>query len=173
MTDVRNRLEWVKGDHDGYQPQLYDQLAEHYRRSGDEAGQIEVLMAKQRGRREWLPRRARWWNTTIDKLLGYGYESWRVLIALGVLLIAGFAFFWVEHSDKHILPKDPTQHGPTFHALLYTIDVLVPIIGLGQREDFIARNAAEIGAACLLLCGWFLSSMLIAGLSGLVRRFNR
>jgi hypothetical protein len=173
VRDVRNRLNWLEGDYDGYQPWLYDQLAEHYRRAGEEASQAEVLMAKQRGRRKWLPRTAKWWNTTLDKLMGYGYETWKVLIPLGALLVAGFVFFWVEHSANHILKKDPTQNEPTFHSLIYTIDLLMPIIGLGQRENFTARNGAEIGAACFLLCGWVLSSLLLAGLSGLVRRFNR
>lgn len=173
VDDVRKRLHWLKEDRDGYQPWLYDQLAEHYRRAGEEASQAEVFMAKQRGRRKWLPRTAKWWNTTLDKLLGYGYQTWKVLIPLGALLVAGVVFFWVEHSENHILEKDPTQNEPTFHALIYTIDLLVPIIGLGQRENFTPRNGAEVAAACLLLCGWVLSSLLIAGLSGLVRRFNR
>ncbi len=60
---------------------------------------------------------------------------------------------------------------PAFHALVYSIDVFVPLIDLCQAKFYLPKDGwvqvyhwVHIGA------GWVLSTLLAVGLTGLVRR---
>ena len=68
----RQRLEWLGRHRGGYVPQLYDQLANTYRRAGDERAARMVAVAKQRRRRHALSPLSWLWYITV----GYGYRPW-------------------------------------------------------------------------------------------------
>jgi hypothetical protein len=63
---VDKRLAWLEGNAGGYQPALYDQPADDYRRFGHERRRRSVLIAKQQRRRRELPPPARAWSKLED-----------------------------------------------------------------------------------------------------------
>ena len=71
------------GDNDGYLPQPYDQLAEAYRRAGNDYDARRIQLAKYRQRdhvtgwRRWY---SKLWNIVQDVAIGYGYAPMRALI---------------------------------------------------------------------------------------------
>src|SRR6185503_1971809 len=74
---ARERLNWLRRDTDGYQPQPYERLAQSYRSIGLDAEGRSVLLAKQRDRRatQTLSRKLVGWLQ--DGLVGYGYRPFR------------------------------------------------------------------------------------------------
>jgi hypothetical protein len=166
---VDNRLVWLEGNAGGYQPALYDQLAEDYRRAGHERRRRSVLIAKQQRGRKDLPLPARAWSKLEDVLLGYGYRSWQALFVVALLLAAGAAFFATTRKD--IIPP-PGQSRPPAWPLLYTIDLLVPFAQVGQHEIFAPRHFGAVVATVLTVSGWLLLTAILAGLTGFIRRLD-
>jgi hypothetical protein len=62
------------------------------------------------------------------------------------------------------------QHPMQFNAPIYTLDVLLPIISLGQQDSWQPTGIALSVYWALIILGWLLTSALIAGLTGLVKR---
>jgi hypothetical protein len=170
---VTDRLKWLGDERDGYHAHLYDQLAEHYRRIGHEASERRVLINRQWARRKELPTAAKAWNWVSWALLAYGYRSRRTLVAFSILLLAGMLVFDVSGHHHVMNHDDQGQKAPHFSALIYTLDLLLPIINLGQRENWVpTRGWPQFAATALIIAGWVLATMFLAGLSGLVRRTN-
>ena len=105
---VRQREQWLRramaasrrkagGDPDGYLPQPYEQLAEAYRRAGDDHAARRIQLAKNRQRNHVTGWRRQWysklWNLLQDGLIGYGYAPLRALTWLIVLFAIGVLLF--------------------------------------------------------------------------------
>ncbi|MDW5597342.1 hypothetical protein VSS74_23545 [Conexibacter stalactiti] len=166
-SSVDANLEWIAGNRNGYLPQLYEQLAEYYRATGHEQRQRAVLVAKQRHRRRHLSPAARAWNVVEDLLVGYGYRTWQALIPFVLLLAGGW---WYFGHEAEIVQRNPRLNAPDFNALTFTLDQLLPVINLGQRDYWVASGDAQTVATVLVLAGWVLTTAIIAALTGLVRR---
>ncbi|MFI0452678.1 hypothetical protein [Actinomadura sp. 6N118] len=173
---ARQRLEWLRRQDGGYLPQPYEQLAEVYRRAGDESASRIVAIAKQRARRAQAARWwARWpsqvWSWVLRVTIGYGYRPALVLPYLAVLFAAGWMVFAHAHPD-HVRPArtaaDTVQ--PSFSAARYTLDLLLPVANLRQREAFVADGYAAWCAFGLSLAGWLLAAVVVAGLTGVFKR---
>jgi hypothetical protein len=63
-----------------------------------------------------------------------------------------------------------TQSPPAFHAVAYTLDVLLPIVDLGQQSAWQATGAALRWSWVLIGAGWVLTTAVVAGLTGLFKR---
>jgi hypothetical protein len=160
---ARKRLNWLSRSID-YAPQPYEQLAAYYRRLGHDEARC-VLLAKLRQRRRQRPWWARWWGWLQDALAGYGYAPGRAML----LLACAFAAGWLVFSTRHPVPVGPGPH-PEFNAALYTLDVLVPALALGQASDFDPQGATLAVAAGLHILGWLLAITVIAAIT---RAFSR
>ena len=66
-----------------------------------------------------------------------------------------------------IAAKHPTM---AFNAPIYTLDVLLPIIDLGEQDSWQPVGTALYVYWVLILLGWVMTSALIAGLTGLIKR---
>ncbi|MFG2007381.1 hypothetical protein ACGFNU_50350 [Spirillospora sp. NPDC048911] len=75
------------------QPQPYEQLASHYTRIGQPAEARRVLFAKERLQRRTNTRLPKVWSLLQDATVAYGYQPWRPLIWLGLLVALGAAVF--------------------------------------------------------------------------------
>jgi hypothetical protein len=53
--------------------------------------------------------------------------------------------------------------------VLYTLDLLLPVVNLHQRDAWVAHGAAQWGAL-LTIAGWILATAWIAALTGV---FNK
>jgi hypothetical protein len=164
---VRARLGWLQRHQGGYTPQPYEQLAAAYRRDGRDEDARRVLVAKQWRRRG----RVNPWNWLLYATVGYGYRTWLALVWLLVALWAGTVALDDAQQAGLLEPaKDNPSQQPTFHPLTYALDLLLPVVSLGQEGAWIARGWAEGWTWGLVLAGWVLTTAVVAGLTGVLKR---
>jgi hypothetical protein len=157
---VGGRLEWIRRN-PGYSPQPYEQLAGHYRRIGHDDEARRTLLAKQRHRRGLLRPWSRVWGYLLDGAVGYGYRPWLAGAWLAVLTLVGSVLFGT-HTPS---PNDPGEH-PPFNAVVYTLDLLIPIGGFGQRDAWHwSAGALQATAYVLIAIGWTLTTAVVAGVT--------
>ncbi len=131
------------------------------RLSGDCLLYTSLLLAKQRHRRQTRPPAARVWGHLLDVTVGYGYRPWLAGVWLVVLTLLGTLAF-STHTPN---PVKQGEGGP-FQPLVYTLDLLIPIGGLGQRTGWYWSNGSLQGLAYLLIAfGWVLTTAVIAGVT--------
>ena len=157
---VAHRLRWIRRS-PGYSPQPYEQLASWYRKAGHDDEARRVLLAKQRHRRRTLRPAARAWGQLLDATVGYGYRPWLAGVWLLVLTLLGTVTF-----GAHNPTRVQAGGGPQFQPLVYTLDLLIPIGGLGQRTSWYWTSGGLQWLAYLLIAfGWVLTTAVIAGVS--------
>lgn len=66
--------------------------------------------------------------------------------------------------------KDNPVQQPTFNATGYALDLLLPIVNLGQEGAGIPRGWAIGCTWGLLLASWVLTTAVVAGLTGVFKR---
>jgi hypothetical protein len=160
-TSVRQRLGWISRNADGYVPQIYDQLATAYKNVGREGEARHVAIAKQRRRRNTLDPLNWLWYATV----GYGYRTWLAGAWLAVFLAVGT---WV-FSRAHMIAT--VVHPPEFHPFAYAVDVIVPIVDLGQKSAWQPQGSAVLyWSWTLTAAGWILTTAVVAGLTGSLKR---
>ena len=158
------RLAWLAHDPDTGQPQPYQQLASHYRRAGLDHDARTVLLTRQRLRRRQLRLPARLWGHLQDVAVGYGYRPTRALAWL-LALIAAVATYTATHP-----PRLPTASGPSFNPVAYAVDVVLPILDLGQEKAFLTSGVAQWITWVAALAGWVLATTVIAAISRILIR---
>jgi hypothetical protein len=164
LLDVRSRLAWLGRQPDGYRPRPYEQLAAAYRRLGHDADARRVLLAKQRRRRATLTFPARAWGVVQDWTVGYGYLPGRAAGWLLALVALGAVSFWAY-------PPARIQQGPRFNPLVYALDVLLPVVNLGQERAFTpADTVGQWLTYSLVAAGWVLATAVAAGVTRSLKR---
>ncbi|MGW3569152.1 oxidoreductase [Streptomyces sp. NPDC000941] len=162
---VARRVAWIRRS-PGYNPQPYEQLASWYRKGGHDDDARRVLLAKQRHRRQTLPPVTRVWGHLLDVTVGYGYRPWLAGVWLLALTLLGTLSFGA-HSP---IPVKRGEGAP-FQPLVYTLDLLIPIGGLGQRTAWYWSNDSLQWLAYLLIAfGWVLTTAIIAGVTRTLQR---
>jgi hypothetical protein len=193
-TDARRRLEWLRRQLPDFRPQPYDQLARVFRRMGREADAVEVLIAKQ----EDLIRHGKlsWWGRLTRRILGitigHGYRSGRALLWSLAFVIAGALIFGWANARGLMAPSSPEiltdplyraggtipPDYPRFDALFYSLDAFLPIVDLHQESFWLPDAGKPFGALVRIYlwihiaAGWFLSTLFVSGVTGLVRRLE-
>jgi hypothetical protein len=71
-------------------------------------------------------------------------------------------------SGGDLTPAKTVAETAPFQPVLYAVDVLLPVVSLGQDTAWNAHGAAQWVAAVGTLLGWLLTSALVAGL--IIRR---
>ncbi|MFE5374603.1 oxidoreductase [Streptomyces mirabilis] len=161
---LTRRLEWVAAATAEYSPEPYERLATVLRDSGEDEDAREVLLAKQRRRRETLPLAAKLWGYAQDWTVAYGYRPGRAALWMAVLWAASsIAFSHATHT--------PANGGhPPWNAALFALDLLLPVIDLGQVGVWQLSGAWQWLAAVVILLGWILATTVAAGATRLLRR---
>lgn len=170
--DVGDRLRWLELVEDP-DPQLYEHLADYYRRAGRDDDARRVLIAKQRRRRRAHGLIAKIWNGVVWNgllrwLVGYGYQTWRSLLWLLGLLVVGTAVFNAQREQ--LTPVKPASELPAFNPAVYTLDVLLPIVNLGQQDAWLAHGSTQWFTWALILAGWLLTTAVVLALTGVLKR---
>jgi hypothetical protein len=162
---ARDRLRWLARHSDGHEPGPYEQLASHYIAAGQPAQARRVLYARERLRRDRKPPLGRAWSWLQDLTVGYGYQPWRAALWLVLLLAAGSVVF-------HAAPPPPFQHGdtPHFNAVIYTLDLLLPVVDLGQKHAFNPAGGEQWFSYALIAAGWLLATTIAAGVARVISR---
>lgn len=160
------RLEWVEAATPEYSPEPYERLAAVLRASGEDADAREVLLAKQRRRRATLPPGLRAWGHLQDWTVAYGYRPGRAALWMAVLWAAGAVLFSLDGEP----PSIKGNEHPEWNAPLFALDLLLPVIDLGQQDQWKLTGGWQWGAAALVILGWILATTVAAGASRLLRR---
>ena len=155
-----------------YLAQPYEQLAQAYRRVGDDHAARLLLLEKCRQRNRATPWKQ--WYTKIwyymqDILVGYGYTPFRALIWLAALLLLGTGVFryvvqpvWIGSSPHHFSLGD---------SVSYTLDLLMPVSSLSDRQIWHSANGTgEFLASALVVFGWILGATVVAGAARVLQR---
>ncbi|MGW7366317.1 oxidoreductase [Streptomyces sp. NPDC054841] len=162
---LARRLEWIAAATPEYAPEPYERLATVLRNSGEDADAREVLLAKQRRRRETLPLAAKLWGYLQDWTVAYGYRPGRAALWMAVLWAAGAVAF-SRYDPSAIKPDEHPEWNPS----LFALDLLLPVINLGQDGYWRLEGRWQWAAAALILLGWILATTVAAGASRLLRR---
>lgn len=171
---IVQRLHWLRhGMCGGYRPGPYDQLATMLRSSGNEEHAATVLVEKQRRRYAALAEGSRFtgpgirlWSWLQRSMVGYGYRPTRALSWLIACLVLGslwFAFIptpFESNKDDHLV----------WNPVLYTLDLIVPIVDFGHKNKWTVGGASQWFAASLVAAGWILATTVAAGVSRMLRR---
>jgi hypothetical protein len=159
------RIRWLSRDTDGYLPRNYETLAAMYRALGDDAGARAVQLAKERARRPQLAWYGRAWSWLQEVTVGYGYRPLRATGWLAAFLAIGTLTFGLHHPP----PLPDTAH-PAFNPFIYTLDLLVPLVGLGLRNSYDPQGPQRWLAYLLIATGWILVTTIAAGVLRVLRR---
>jgi hypothetical protein len=159
-VSVRERLGWVARHEGGFAPGPYDQLAAGYRRTGHVEDARRVGYAKLRRRQRVVAWPGKVWNVLLQVTVGYGYHPWRAALWL---LAAGSAVFAASYPADLVAAREPV---PDFQPVAYTLDIMLPL-DLGQQS---ARLAALASSWVLVIAGWILAAMFLAGVTNALKR---
>jgi len=205
--DSRSRIEWLRRQGDFF-AQPYEQLARILREEGHEADAKKVLIAKNKDqvRLRSMGFLEKIWLWLFGILIGYGYQPSKALLWIIGFIIIGAAFFSIGNSKGLITQTKGMEYVykmeanevskeyrvskdyPEFQAVIYSIDVLVPIIDLHQSKYWLPNlNNGKVIFECKgyeiltggilllymwfhIIMGWILTTLLLGGLTGLIRR---
>ena len=159
------RLSWLARDPGGHQPQPYEQLAAHYTAIGQPAQARDVLYARERIQRQGRGPVSRTWGLLQDITVGFGYRPRRALGWLALLLAAGSIVFSVAPP-----PALQAENAPHFEGVIYTLDLMLPVVNLGQKYAFNPGGAEQWLSYFLIAAGWTLATTVAAGLARVLRR---
>jgi hypothetical protein len=164
---LRDRLVWLHAATPEFRPEPYERLAAALRAAGEDAEAREVLLARQRRRRETLPPAGRVWGWLQDITVGYGYRPGRAAVWMAVLWALGAVYFAAHHTPP---AADAGGYRPHWSPALYALDLLLPVIDLGQDNAWRESGLGQWVASFLTLLGWMLATTAAAGASRLLRR---
>ena len=164
------RIDWLLSQPcDRWSPYPYGQLAAALRQAGHDSAARVVSIERERQRRHrgGLNRASKLANRIVGLTIGYGYRPWIALVWAAIVMAVGAAVF------SHLHPRDFTikDNPPVYHPLGYSIDAFLPIVNLHQED---ARTPKALGWSIYLwihiALGWLLTTLGIAGVTGLIRR---
>ncbi len=181
---VKQREQWLRramaasqrkigGDPDGYLPQPYDQLAEAYRRAGDDRAARRIQLAKYRQRNRvtgWSQWYIKLWNMLQDGVIGYGYAPLRALTWLVGLFVLGVLLFRYGPTPYPI--ADIQHRGFSLSdSVGYTVDLLLPTSALQERQVWHSANGlGELAASSLVVFGYVLTATVFAAATRVLQR---
>lgn len=164
-VDVATRLRWLRSVLPGYDPDPYDQLATSYRDGGHDDRADAVLLAKQQHRHAVHGPAGRVWGWLQEWTVGYGYRPWRAALWLALCWLLGSVWF-----EFHELPRLDTGQDPVWQPVLYTADLLIPVVNLGQDGLWQTSGPSAWVAGLLTAAGWLLLSTAAAGVTRILTR---
>jgi hypothetical protein len=184
------RIDLLRNALDGYRPGPYDQLAATLRASGNEEHASTVSLKKQQFRYDALAQGfkvfgpgVRLWSWLQRSMVGYGYRPVRALGWLLMLLVIGSLWFGLG-SDTCVHDPDPHHYavngprcainqqdtGLEWSPVLYTADLLVPIVDFGNKSRWFMHGADKWVASGITAMGWVLATTIAAAGSRMLRR---
>jgi hypothetical protein len=189
-----HRIELLSKAMRGYRPGPYDQLAHMLRAAGNEEHASTVALRKQQFRYEALAGGfkffgpgVRLWSWLQRSMVGYGYRPVRALGWLLTLLVLGSLWFglgtddcvtWKTDETHQIIANGPRcvvnqqDTGLQWNPVIYTADLLVPIVDFGNKSRWYMHGTDNWVAAGFTASGWILATTVAAGVSRMLRREN-
>jgi hypothetical protein len=192
--DAETRLKWLALQPE-FKPQPYSQLAKVLREAGHGRGARRVLYEMEHRRRKAEERSlfSRLISWAFKTTLGYGYyPQGGAVVGIVLLISMGWWFFRQGYFAGAVVPTErdayyyfrtngrAPDHYQRFTASIYSVENSVPLFNLGQKDlwnpdpspsgsrrwaDFLRRFRWG-----QIVLGWVLSTLFVAGVTGVVRR---
>ena len=124
-----------------------------------------MLLAREREHRAHLPWYGKVWSWLQEVTVGYGYRPLRAAVWLLAFLAAGTLAFGLHHPP----PLAGVPH-PAFNPLIYTLDLVLPLVDLGQRSAYDPQGAQRWLAYLLIAVGWIFATTIASGIARVLRR---
>ena len=112
-----------------------------------------------------LGRAGRVWGFLQRWTVGYGYRPWLAIAWLGVFWLGGALWF-----NWHEMVKLNSDEDPVWNAWLLSMDLLIPIVDLGQDGKWQFVGASQWISSVLIAVGWILASTAAAGAARVLKR---
>jgi hypothetical protein len=135
------------------------------------------------------------WDGLLNSTVGYGIYPLRATWYLGGLVGVGFLVHWRARRMSAMAPTDRDAYNdfrngelppdyPPFSAFVYSLENCVPIIKLGQDDDWqpdpspdmeiaprrmLTPRVLRVVRRIMVCLGWLLTTLLVAGLTGLLK----
>jgi len=165
QTAAARRVDWLARESDGHRRQPYEQLATVLRARGESDQARRVLLARQRRDTSRGTPFTKVWGFLQDATVGYGYRPQRAAAFFAGLLVLGAVVFGLHPP----VAAEPDK-APPFNAVVYTLDLLLPIVDFGQQTAFNPRGAYQWISYVFIVAGLVLATTIAAGLSRSLRR---
>lgn len=164
---LSRRLEWLAAATPEFLPEPYDRLAASLRTGGEDEDAGYVMLAKIRRAREVQTPSMKLWGYVQDWSFGYGYRPGRAGLWLMILWAIGTAYF--GNNQPQPIAKG---EGPHWQPAIYVLDLLLPVLDLGQEAAWRTTGFAQWLALLLTVIGWLLATIVTAGAAVTILRRN-
>ena len=162
---AQERLQWLARDPDRHEPQPYEQLAAIYTGAGLPAEARRVLYCRERQQRATKTPFGKAWSLIQDVTVGYGYQPWRAVLWLAFLLITGSVVYGIKPP-----PALQLTAAPHFNPVIYTLNLLIPVVDFGQRDAFNPAGAEQWLSYLFIAAGWILATTVATGIARVLNR---
>jgi hypothetical protein len=162
---AHDRLLWLARDPARHEPQPYEQLAATYSAAGQLAEARRVLYCRERQQRATKTPLGRAWGLVQDITVAYGYQPWRALLWLTLLLTTGSIIYAIAPP-----PALQPHAAPHFNPVIYTLNLLIPVVDFGQRNAFNPAGAEQWLSYLFIASGWLLATTVATGIARVLKR---
>ncbi len=179
----------------GFFLQPYEQLAKVLKTNGHQEAATKVLITKEEDRFKYggLSCWGKIWNRILGVAISHGYRPEKALIYSFIMILVGWGVFSRNQglmTETKVNPwfseVNPWSSDDAFNPLFYSIDTFTPVIDLHQQKMWLP-DPSRGKDICLLffktrqgdllryyfwfqiIAGWVLTSLWVAGFTGLVR----
>lgn len=202
-TDARARIDWLhmqRADHlsDEFRPQPWEQLIGVLRAMGHPEEARRVAMDKQTQLRR--SGRLKWWRRPLHLLywllVGYGYRPMWLLGWIALVWLSCASAYWAATNpawfgaETHLLASPPADTASAarppdyrnFVPLIYSADVLLPVVDLGYKDEWQPVVAERAGNPLIwgqllrflywfeIAFGWVAGLLLVGVLGNLIKK---
>ena len=161
------RHRWIKRTSE-FQPATWSQLIQVYRAHGFEDDAIKTGIAMQNDRlsRASLRRHQKTGGWVLRATIGHGYRPSRA-IPWAAVIIGAFAIVVWRAGDSHFTAAKGVHGAP--QPIVYAADKFLPVIDFGQASRWTASGWVSWVEWLVILLGWILSTIVVAGFTRIVR----
>jgi len=157
-----------------YRPQPYRQLAAAARAAGHDNDARKALMAQRddQVKRGDLTSAAKAWSRFTKFALGYGYQPWRALIGIAMVLFAALTItFFVPGALAH----DGGAGCSSAETFQIAVDMAIPLVSISTGSPCHVTSApggqfVAWTGAFLTFSGWALTALFAAGFTRAIRQ---
>ena len=157
-----------------YDPQPYSTLAAALRSMGRENDATRVLIARADDRRRAQGLMAFLLGIPYRLLVGNGFRTWWAAIWIIVVTLVGTVVFNRAYDQGELTRVTPAAQTMPFQPFVYSLDVLLPIVNLGQADSYVPTGPQASGVRTYLWTqeglGWLLATALVASAGATLRR---
>jgi hypothetical protein len=183
LPQVGAGLDWLDLVREGtpwYAPQPYQQLAAACRAAGHDKDARRVLIEQRRDQLDRSPTTAleRLWSRITGVTLGYGYQPWRALVFLLLVVAASVALavgLGGAGGLAAAVSASPSAPCSLVERVGVGLDAGLPLVSTAAGDVCRATNTGpgevlSVAGWVVQLLGWAFATLFVAGFTGAVRR---